>query len=201
MPSDPTAEQVELRQKGRQRLIGAVTLALLAVVFVPMLLDPEPRQQRPEPSVAIPPKDAVPPLAPVAAMSSPPAEMAPPSAPVPISAPEQQKTAEPRAAEFKSPAAKPSPPDKVEVKSAVKPAPKLEGFAVQVGAFKDEVKLSQARDKLVAARLPHYTERLETSSGELTRLRAGPYATRAAAEKAAAAMKRAGVDGRVVPLP
>ena len=62
MPSEPTAEQVELRRKGRQRLIGAVVLALVAVVFVPMLLDPEPRRERVEPLLAIPPKDGAPPL-------------------------------------------------------------------------------------------------------------------------------------------
>lgn len=205
MPSDPTAEQVELRQKGRQRLIGAVTLALLAVVFVPMLLDPEPRQQRVEQSVAIPPKDAVPPLAPVMAKPSPTVETGPPPAQTPGVASEQRKTAEPRAAELKSSAVKSPPLNHAEAKlpaePAEKPVPRLEGFAVQVGAFREEAKLAQARDKLVAARLPHYTERLETTSGELTRLRAGPYATRAAAETAVAAMKRVGVDGRVVPLP
>jgi DedD protein len=79
--------------------------------------------------------------------------------------------------------------------------PKLEGFAVQVGAFKDEAKLAQAREKLAAARLTHYTERLKTSSGELTRLRVGPLPTREAADRAAAEVKRAGLDGRVVPLP
>jgi cell division septation protein DedD len=35
----------------------------------------------------------------------------------------------------------------------------------------------------------------------LTRLRAGPFATREAAEKALAALKAASLDGQVVPLP
>jgi DedD protein len=70
-----------------------------------------------------------------------------------------------------------------------------------VGAFKDEAKLAQAREKLAAARLSHYTERLKTPSGELTRLRAGPFPNRADADKAAAEVKRAGLDGRVVSLP
>ncbi|HEY2629772.1 MAG TPA: SPOR domain-containing protein, partial [Usitatibacter sp.] len=86
-------------------------------------------------------------------------------------------------------------------KAAVAAAPKLEGFAVQIGAFKDEAKLKVARDKLVAAKIPHYIERRESSIGELTRLRAGPYSTREAADKALAAMKAASIDGKVVPLP
>lgn len=218
MPSDPTAEQAEIRRKGRQRLVGAVVLALLAVVFVPMALDPEPRRDRPEPAFAIPPKDALPLAAapaPSAAIPSPtppesaptdakPAEAKPTAAPkadaaVPAAAPAppparaEVKAVEPKAAEFK-PAPKPGP--------AAEPAtPKLEGFAVQLGAFREDAKLQQARDRLKAARIPHYTERIEAKGGALTRLRAGPFPTREAAEKAAAAMKKAGSEGQVVSLP
>ena len=224
MPSEPNADQAEIRRKGRQRLVGAVVLALLAVVFVPMALDPEPRRDRPEPALAIPPKDSPPvasalvPVAPAktagpaATPEAKPAEApkadapatseaapAPPKAPATAAV----KTIEPRPAELK-PASKPAPaetkpatPSKAEAAAV----PKLEGFAVQVGAFRDEAKLQQVRDKLKSARISHYTERIEAEGGPLTRVRAGPYPTREAAEKAAAAIKKAGVDGRVVPLP
>jgi DedD protein len=216
MANEPTAEQVEVRRKGRQRLIGAVALALAAVVFVPMVLDPEPKRERAEPLLAIPPKDGAPPLA---EAGKPPE--APPSAPAAAPSPESKPPAaaasapergvvEPRSAEFASAspraAAPKAPPPaagtgpKPEPK-AQPPAPKLEGFAVQVGAFRDEAKLAHAREKVAGARLPHYTERLDSGAGELTRLRAGPFPTREAAEKAASQLKRAGLDARVVPLP
>ena len=202
MPSDTSAEQVELRRKGRQRLIGAVVLALLAVVFVPMLLDPEPRRERSEPLLAIPPKDAA---APLAAPTSPPGSPAAakiagtdvtalpaPPAPAPATAPQARRTVEPRSSEFK-----PSAPKSATQKTEAKAAPKLEGFAVQVGAFKDEARLAHAREKLAAAGIAHFIDR----QPDFTRLRAGPYPTREAAEKAAVQVKRAGLDGRVVPLP
>ena len=72
---------------------------------------------------------------------------------------------------------------------------------MQVGAFRDEAKLKQAREKLAAAGVVHYTERLESKAGPLTRLRAGPYPTRDAAEGALVAIKRGALDGKVVPLP
>jgi DedD protein len=72
---------------------------------------------------------------------------------------------------------------------------------VQVGAFRDEDKLAQARQKLAAAGVVHYTERLDAQSGALTRLRAGPFPTREAAEGALAKLKRASLDGKVVTLP
>ncbi len=212
MPNDPIAEQLEVRRKGRQRLIGAVALALIAVVFVPMLLDPEPRRDRAEPLLAIPPKEGAPPLsalvkapepAVAAPAKAPPAGPAPPpgqpapakgEAAVPVPAPSAPKAAEPQAPVPKAATAK------AEARPA-RAAPKLVGFAVQVGAFRDEAKLAQAREKVSSARLPHYIERLDGSAADLTRLRAGPFPTREAADRAAAQLKRAGLDVQVVPLP
>ena len=188
MPNDPTAEQLEVRRKGRQRLIGATVLALAAVVFVPMALDPEPRRDRAEPLLAIPPKDGAPPLAAVA----------PPPAPAEsVRAAPEPVAAAPVTAAPKEPA-KPAAKANGTRKDAT---PRLVGFAVQVGAFRDDAKLAHARGKVAGAKLPHYTERLEGNAGGLTRLRAGPFATREAAEKAAAQLKRADLDARVVPLP
>ena len=72
---------------------------------------------------------------------------------------------------------------------------------MQVGAFRDEAKLDQARQKLLAAKVPHYTERLEAKAGPLTRLRAGPFPTREAAEAALSTLKRVALEGKVVTLP
>jgi DedD protein len=169
MATPASTEASEIRRRGRRRLIGAIALVILAVVFIPMILDSEPRPKHTEPSLEIPPKDKVPPLPPPA-----PAK-ATPKAAVPAEA-------TPKAA---APA------------EAVAPTPRLEGFAVQVGAFRDEEKLAQAREKLAFAGISHYVER----KGDLNRLRAGPYPTREAAEKALASVKAAALDGQVVPLP
>ena len=166
MATNASPEASEIRRRGRRRLIGAIVLVVLAVVFVPMILDSEPRQKRVEPSLEIPPKDKVSPLPPPA-----------PTKVVPAKAGTQEKSAE--------------------VAPVGPAAPKLEGFAVQVGAFKEEAKLQQAHEKLAAARIPHYVER----RGDLNRLRAGPYPTREAAERALVSVKAASLEGQVVPLP
>ena len=158
---------------------------MLLVVFVPMLLDPEPRPARSGPALAIPPKDNPPPL----------------PAPSPSVAPAKagaQSSVEVTAA---SPKVEPVAAAPVAVAPAQAGAQlPLEGFAVQVGAFRDEAKLAQSREKLAAAGVVHYTERLESKGGPLTRLRAGPFPTREAAETALAKLKRASLDGKVVPL-
>jgi DedD protein len=173
MATNASPEASEIRRRGRRRLIGAIVLVVLAVVFVPMILDSEPRQKRAEPSLEIPPKDKVAPL--------------PPPAPTPAST----KVAPAKEAAPAVPAKTATPEKSAEA------APKLEGFAVQVGAFKEEAKLQQAHEKLAAARIPHYVER----RGDLNRLRAGPYPTREAAERALASVKAASLEGQVVPLP
>ncbi len=179
MATPASTEASEIRRRGRQRLIGAVALVILLVVFVPMLLDSEPRPPRPQP--AIPARQGAPAL----------------PAPLPAAAPAPAPSASSPATATVTP---PSAPAAV-VKPSPAPPPRLVGFAVQVGAFRDEAKLNQARDKLAGASIPHYTERLEAQGGPLTRLRAGPFATREAAEGAQVVLKRAALDGKVVPLP
>ncbi len=162
MASSPSTEAADIRRRGRHRLIGAIAIVAVLVIFVPMVFDSEPRAPQPEPSLEIPAKDKVAPL-PTSAKNVETAPVAP--------TPAKDSTL------------------------------KLEGFAVQVGAFKDEDKLKQARDKLTAAGLSHFVERRDTPGGPLNRLRAGPYPTREAAEKALAAVKAASLDGQVVALP
>ena len=183
MATTASTEASEIRRRGRRRLIGAIVLVILAVVFVPMILDSEPKRPQGQLSLDIPPKDTAPPLPPPVT----PAKAAVQETKAPAVIPPPRET--------KAPAVTPA---KQETKpEAVAAAPKLEGFAVQVGAFKDEDKLAQARQKLASAKIPHFVER----RGDLNRLRAGPYPTREAAEKALASVKAASLEGQVVPLP
>ena len=184
--SSQTTEAAEIRRRGRHRLIGAIAIVALLVIFVPMIFDREPRAPQPEPSLEIPAKDQVAPL------PAPAKGPAPKQASTPAQAPAQAST--PAQAGAQSP----PPPKTAASAPRQEPPPKLEGFAVQVGAFRDEETLRQAREKLVEAKIAHYTERVE---GGLTRLRAGPFPTREAAEQARVALKLSALDGKVVPLP
>ena len=225
MASPPSPEASEIRRRGRRRLLGAVTLVLLAVVFIPMVLDSEPRPERTTPSLDIPPKENVAPLpapTPAAATKIVVADKAPasasgevdvpakpspsPAAASPPTPPPAASTATPPAAASPAtppqPAAKVTPiPSKNAPDAPPKAAPKLEGFAVQVGAFRDDERLRQTRAKLESAGIVHYPERVDAGGGAITRLRAGPFPTREAAEQARAKLKGASLDGQVVPLP
>ncbi|HEX4332535.1 MAG TPA: SPOR domain-containing protein [Usitatibacter sp.] len=193
-----------IRRKGRQRLIGAIAIAVLLVVFVPMLLDSETRPPHGGPALDIPNRDKAAPLPPASAPLIPHKPLPPVEKPVtPAEKPVTPAAVIPTEKPV-TPVGKPVTP--VETGAQPKPAtapaaPRLEGFAVQVGAFKDDEKLKEARERLAAAGIPHYTERRDTSGGGLTRLRAGPFPSREAADSALARIKLNAMDGQVVPLP
>lgn len=224
MASSTSPEASEIRRRGRRRLLGAVTLVLLAVVFVPMILDNEPRPQRTEPSLIIPNRELAKPLpqpAPAAAnaasaqATTPATPAATASKPATTAAAPATKAAQAAQEPATAPASAAGPsaasgapkPATVAVADPRAPekdsasAPKLEGFAVQVGAFRDEAHLQQVRQKLTAAGVVHYTERIDSGGAPVTRLRAGPFATREAAESARATLHQAALEGQVVPLP
>lgn len=68
------------------------------------------------------------------------------------------------------------------------PAKKSEEYVVQVGAFANpQAVLAQ----LDSAKIPHYTEKIQSN---LTRVRAGPFATREAAQKAREQLKSLGFE-------
>jgi len=68
------------------------------------------------------------------------------------------------------------------------PAKKSEEFVVQVGAFANP---QAVLAKLDSARIPHYTEKIQSN---LTRVRAGPFPTREAAQKAHEQLKGLGFE-------
>jgi DedD protein len=53
-----TPDELALRRRARRRLVGAVAIALVVVVVLPMLFDSEPKPLGPEVDINIPTKDA-----------------------------------------------------------------------------------------------------------------------------------------------
>lgn len=211
MATEKLSEQeIQLRKRARRRLVGAVALVLLMVTVLPMLLDNrEAQSPQPEIAVNIPSQDGgdfsskIVPVEP-AVKDAPPAGDKPASPaeslpvqpePAPAKAPEPQAkpVAPPEPAKAEAPAlppAKPAAPDK--------PVAGNEAFTVQIGVFSDAANVKQLQGKLAADGFKSYTEKLSTPNGAKIRLRVGPYATRAEAEKTRDKLKAAGMAGIVV---
>ena len=83
----------------------------------------------------------------------------------------------------KPPPVKPAP----KAEPAPAPQPAANEYVIQVGAF---ARPESVTAKLKAAKLPYYTEPMP---GNLTRVRAGPFSSREAADQALAKLKELGL--------
>jgi DedD protein len=183
-----------LKRRGRRRLVGAIALVLLAVIVLPWIFDPQPRQTPPV-SVRIPGQDETPfTPKPVPKPASPPVEAAKP-APAPDPAPAKPEAPKPEAKPAeKSPAAKPAPAQAAE-RARAEAALTNAQFIVPVGAYADPAAVI---GKLKAAKLPYFTEPVATAKGTVTRVRAGPFASRDAADKALKQLRELGFTPGIV---
>ncbi|MGO4392410.1 SPOR domain-containing protein [Variovorax sp. M-6] len=91
-------------------------------------------------------------------------------------------------------------PTSVAAAAAAKPADDNGRFVVQVGAFADADKAREVRQKLEKAGLKTYTSVAKTADGERTRVRVGPFGSRAEADRAAGKVKGLSLSAAVLSL-
>jgi len=218
------------RTRARQRLIGAVVLLAIGIVGFPLVFDTRPRpismdlpievakSGAPAASTAPAPKTMVP-VAPAPAKTAVEDRPAPPPVVEPrAAAPAAQKQAEPRAPAPHEPS-KPAPAEpraptpvaaKAESADAVRAQALLGGtsatadvpgrFVVQVGAYSDAAALREVRYRCEKLGIKTYTQVVETAAGKRTRVRVGPFASRAEADGVGARLKSAGLPAAVLAL-
>lgn len=85
---------------------------------------------------------------------------------------------------------------KPDPKAAEKKAGK---YVIQVAALATKEKIDELQGKLKGAGIKSYTEKVATASGDRTRIRVGPFASKEEAEKARAKIEKLGLNGTLVP--
>ncbi|HWW72835.1 MAG TPA: SPOR domain-containing protein, partial [Duganella sp.] len=85
----------------------------------------------------------------------------------------------------------------LEGKGAAKPAAAESGqkFVLQVAALSDQGKVDELRKRLKDAGISSFTQK--TPSGEITRVRVGPFSNKEEAEKVRAKLSGMGLNGRL----
>jgi len=229
MAKSISEEELQLRKRARRRLIGAIALVTIVAVFLPMVLDHDPKPVSQDISIRIPAPDsgiftskivpaspggpgaksAIAPEVPAKselARSEPPKVAAAPPAKQAAEAPPAYDTeaAPPpkkAAKEQSKQQAKASVPAMAEKPQAAQPAEAkvAGGFVVQVAALSDAEKAKQIQGQIAAAGVNSYTEVVPTTKGGVTRVRAGPFATRDEADKVREKLKGLGLNGNIVP--
>ena len=193
----------------KQRLIGAVVLIALAVIFVPMLLDGSGRKEsavvEAELSLAPPKFNFESELPDPKQLDSLPAaetKSEPQAVAAPVDKPEPVKPAPPQPVEQPAPPkAKPPAEPKVPEATASKitPNPSLSGWAVQVAAFEEKGKALALQKKLVAGDFAAFTEKYEKQGKVLYRVRVGPELERENADRLRAKIEKdQGIKGAFV---
>ena len=188
----------QLKRRARRRLIGAVTLTLVIVILLPLLLDSEPKPGGQNIELLIPDKDKVGEFAPNMALPSMPAASAISGVSAPDAAPLAASDAVVAAA------ASAPPPAPAQVMPEVKSTPEIKNqpvsqptFVVQIGAFAQADSALQLQKKLKKLGIKTYTEKVDNK----TRVRAGPFATREAADKVRHKLEAQGLKPVVSPAP
>jgi DedD protein len=191
-----------LKRRGRRRLVGAIALVLLAVIVLPMVFDQGPKQTLTTVNIRIPREDEGAPL-------PKPAPLAPPAAPAGSKSPDAPATDASKAdAGSRTPAgATPESEAKGETSAAQPRQAALDAerakaeaalanveFMVPVAAFSGADRVRKLTGRLAAAKIPYYTEPVSTASGQVTRVRAGPFGSRQAADQARDKLKRLGLS-------
>jgi DedD protein len=187
----------ELRRRGRRRLIGAIVLALVAAVVVPMLLESDPRPLGEDVSVRIPPVDdgkfvnklSPPPKSDPAKSAPAPAATAlppAPASPAPTSDATPRKSvaeaeesgrdasdAGARGPEAKAPPKSPEPANVTDASAAIEPP--REGSSCSSPRSRTTRAPTRSRTSSSARVSPRTTESISTSRGTLWRVRVGGY--------------------------
>ena len=208
-----------MEQTLKQRLIGAIVLVSLAVIFIPIILEgpddewtprshsiPEQPQMdyRADMELQLPPETPM--VDETVAMEvisqqplerdSQPTVEAVKKQPVAVKVPDPVKVPQPVKA-----TPKPAPP----VKQAVQAVPKkqlLKGWFVQVGSFGQEMNARGLQDRLVTSGFQVQLEDVELGKNSAYRVLVGPSTSRAAAEKQAEKLKSSQqLKGMVIEYP
>ncbi|BBJ24633.1 SPOR domain-containing protein [Candidatus Nitrotoga sp. AM1P] len=194
-------DEVSLKRRARRRLIGAVALVIVIVVLLPMVLDSEPKLGGQDIELRIPDKDKVGEFMPKMDMPS----VSVLAASSPVAAPVSAVPSPPVIKEQVIAASQAIESKLAPLKSEVKSVGDIHienrqitphaGFVVQVGAFANADTAHQWQKKLSEQNIKVYTEKI----GNKIRVRAGPYATREAADNVYKKLEAQGLKPTVSP--
>lgn len=179
-----------MNEQLKKRLVGAIVLVALGIIFIPMLLDGGKRSGIPTFGSNVPPqpdydfKTLDIPLEPPKAHPRPdrPQVIDKPQSP-PAVAEKPQAAAEPAPSDVaKAPPPEATPKPKPKPATASEAEKPVQAWAVQVGSFADSANALALRDKLRQGDFPCFVESVKVNGTTTYRVRVGPTLERAEAE-------------------
>jgi len=187
-----------LRKRARRRVVGSVVLVIMAIIFLPMILERVPEQEGKEVEIIIRSENLLDKSSEVISQN----KNVEDTVPVSIESNTENKTSKEAVIESEQLTEKEKAGNKEDSENNHKDKKSsitIEKFVVQLGAFSDATKAKNQQRSLKSNGIKKaYTEMIKNENTEVTRVRVGPFSTREAAEKEQKKLKELGVNGVVI---
>ena len=181
-----------LRKRARRRVVGSVVLVIMAIIFLPMILERVPEQEGKEVEIIIHSENLLDKSSEIIFQN----KSVEDTVPVSIEPNIGSNTSQEIIIELEQLTKKEKAESKHKDKKSIIT---IERFVVQLGAFSDATKAKNQQRSLESNGIKKaYTEMIKNENIEVTRVRVGPFSTREAAEKEQKKLKELGVNGVVI---
>jgi DedD protein len=187
-----------LRKRARRRVVGSVVLVIMAIIFLPMILERVPEQEGKEIEIIILSENLPDKFSEVVAQNKSVEDTVPVSI-NPTTGSNTSKEIEQVTEKEQVGRAVGSKEGSENNHKNKKQIVTIEEFVVQLGAFSNATKAKHQQRSLKSNGIRKaYTETIKNKNTEITRVRVGPFSTREAAEKEQKKLRKFGINGVVI---
>jgi DedD protein len=181
-----------LRKRARRRVVGSVVLVIIAIIFLPMILERVPEQEGKEVEIIIHSENLLDKSSEIISQN----KSVEGTVPVSLEPNTGSNDSQEIIIKLEQLTEKEKAGNNHKDKKSIIT---IEEFVVQLGAFSDATKAKNQQRSLESNGIKKaYTEMIKTENIKVTRVRVGPFSTREAAEKEQKKLKELGVNGVVI---
>ena len=181
-----------LRKRARRRVVGSVVLVIIAIIFLPMILERVPEQEGKEVEIIIHSENLLDKSSEIISQN----KSVEGTVPVSLEPNTGSNDSQEIIIKLEQLTEKEKAGNNHKDKKSIIT---IEEFVVQLGAFSDATKAKNQQRSLESNGIKKaYTEMIKTENIKVTRVRVGPFSTREAAEKEQKKLKQLGVNGVVI---
>ena len=181
-----------LRKRARRRVVGSVVLVIIAIIFLPMILERVPEQEGKEVEIIIHSENLLDKSSEIISQN----KSVEGTVPVSVAPNTGSNDSQEIIIKLEQLTEKEKAGNNHKDKKSIIT---IEEFVVQLGAFSDATKAKNQQRSLESNGIRKaYTEMIKNENIKVTRVRVGPFSTREAAEKEQKKLKELGVNGVVI---
>jgi DedD protein len=202
-------QELQFKKRARRRLVGAIALVLLMIIFLPMVLQDRSTQTPPQDIIiSIPNQDTpltpqTPPVKDKNATASPEAPVVASQVNADANAASSAQSSAPTSSAGTADSSSPKPETKDSVTDSNNKSAQEDvsgNYMIQIGVFSDPENVKQMQAKLNSKGIKSRADLIDTAKGKKTRLRIGPFSDKAQASATLDKIKPLNMSGVIVSI-